>query len=558
LPQSASLFNIARKKIIRPNKAIGSLIASFALGNTQEQAGKSDFVIAAKVLMNQISFPQAKRDFFSPESVRAGEFKWWLVLPALAASLLAFLALTTKFYAPLLAILGAVAVVGLVWAIRYTTAHPEWLACFLVMLALLIDASFFADRTRAVVHYGLLVAFCLPILPKILNIGIWQGGFRQYLLYFAWALITVTYSSASLDSVVRLVAAVLSFGALAAGMTSFTSIDRTTRLLSRYLIGCVAVLAITLAGSLILRGAAWQTPLDSFNAEYVSQLRSHGITVAGLDRFRGIFSNPNTIGVLMLATVSSSLIVWKSASRKRKFMLAIVMAAALASDLAADSRTPLVALGIGGAAYLLWKYRTRGALAFAALLALAVAVLVVSGVDLHAYAMRGQGDLTGRTDMWRFVIQQIKVHPVLGYGYETAGNVLKGRYSPLWDRMWNEGSHTSLHDGYLDHMVGVGIPATIFWLYIMLRPWVFVFRQPGDPGHLKSIALLIVIPLLIHNLTEASLGDCDGPIGVLFALTWFMAERYRLLASLRAKTVRNERLSREPAGVRAILSCQSG
>jgi O-antigen ligase len=280
----------------------------------------------------------------------------------------------------------------------------------------------------------------------------------------------------------RLTASILSFCALGACMLDLNSADDVNRLLSRYLTGCAVALGIALAGSIVLRGAAWTTPMDSFSAEYVSQLEAHGVTIEGLDRFRAIFTNPNSIGVLALVTVSVAMVLWGDADRRRKLLLAIVIVVALASDLIADSRTPLVALAVGCAAYSLWKYRARGALVCAGVLALAVVVLIVSGVDLRDYTMRGEGNLTGRTDMWSFVIEQVRARPILGYGYETSGSVLQSPYSPLWDTMWNEGVHTSLHDGYLDHVVGVGIPATILWLYIMMRPWVFVLRQPGDPG----------------------------------------------------------------------------
>lgn len=509
--------------------------------------------------MNQAALPPARQAIFSPVSSRTGaNFGLWLFLPASAAiAAVVFLALTDQYYDPLIAIGGVAALIGLVWAVRYTTEHPEWLACFLALLGILIDAYFLGKTARASLHYGLLLLFSLPILPRLFrSSALWRGGFRQYLFYFGWAAITITYSVAPLNSLARLTASLLSFCALAACMTSFTSADDVARLLSRYLTGCVIALAVALAGTIVVRGGAWSTPWDSFSATYVSQLQAQGVTLYGLDRFRAIFSNPNTIGVLSLVTISTSLIVWGSVTGKRKLLLAVIIAVAFGIDFIADSRTPMVALAAGCTAYALWKFRARGVLVLAGVIALAAAALIFSGIDLREYTMRGEGNLTGRTDMWRFVIQQVKARPILGYGYETAGSILRSPYSPLWDLMWNEGVHTSLHDGYLDHVVGVGIPATLFWLYIMLRPWVFVLRQPGDPGRLKSIAFLIVLPLLLHNITESGIGDCEGAIGALFGLVWFMAERYRLTMLARAKTTSAENLSRRPAGVKAILYFQ--
>jgi hypothetical protein len=62
---------------------------------------------------------------------------------------------------------------------------------------------------------------------------------------------------------------------------------------------------------------------------------------------------------------------------------------------------------------------------------------------------------------------------------------------------------------------------------------------------------------LLHNFTESGIGDCEGAIGALFGLAWFVAEKYRLTMLARSKIVRDETLGRRPAGVKAILYCRA-
>ena len=104
-------------------------------------------------------------------------------------------------------------------------------------------------------------------------------------------------------------------------------------------------------------------------------------------------------------------------------------------------------------------------------------------------------------------------------------------------------------------MVGVGVPATLLWLFIILRPWASLFRHEDDPWGLKPLALLVIVPLLILNFTESGAGDCHYTTGVIFVLCWAIAERARLLAIERAAHDRREARARMSPGFAAIASC---
>ena len=176
-----------------------------------------------------------------------------------------------------------------------------------------------------------------------------------------------------------------------------------------------------------------------------------------------------------------------------------------------------------------------------------------SGITSAEYTGRGDvTTLTGRTEMWAYVVQEIKRRPLVGYGYEVAGMIFQSKYFPIWFGPWDEGAQSSLHNGYLNHAIGVGIPATLFWLFIMLRPWWFAMRQSEDPWNLKPLALLVVIPCLIHNMSEASIGDFLGMVGILFGLSWAIGERYRLLVQEQAVAAREKALDLMPPGVAAL------
>lgn len=444
----------------------------------------------------------------------------------------------------------------LLYGVAYVARHDEWLIFPVALLFLLIQVSFLSDSIRAPFHYGTLTLFCLPVLPKAWRSGILgTGGFKLYLIYFAWAALTITYSLAPVYSVARLGESVLVMIALAVCALGIREPGDVTRLLSRFLLACGVVLVLLAAAATILpRGIAWQSPLESYTPAELAAMAKSGISVAGLDRFRGLFNGPNDVGAFMLVVVGAALVCWRSAVTRERLILAVMVIAAVGFDVLADSRSAFVAIALGSGLFMMWKWRLRGVLLCAGVLVAAAAVMLHAG--LFDYVGRGDvTTLTGRTDMWEFVVQKIRERPLFGWGYETSGAVFESRYFPLWWGPWDLGPHSSLHNGYLGHAIGVGIPATALWLYVVLRPWVFALRQEKDPWNLKPIFFFVVIPILINNFSEQILGDFGGgTAALLFGLAWVIAERHRLLTLERVEHKRRSALNALPSATRVLAS----
>jgi hypothetical protein len=320
------------------------------------------------------------------------------------------------------------------------------------------------------------------------------------------------------------------------------------RIIRCLMLACVVVTLATASASAVLPNRiTWGT-----------ELQQNGPNPDDLDevaRFQGPFDNPSRLGELALVTVGLVMTYFEFAERKEQKYL--VGAAILAGGLTAlaDSRSGLLALAVGSSLYALWRHRLKGLAVLAAAGILIVALLVVEGSVVAPYLWRGNvWTVTGRTDMWPFVLQQIAARPLFGYGYQTAGAILSGRFFPLWWGPFNEGVHNSVHNGYLSLMVGVGVPAFVFWLYIMLHPWFSLFRQSDDPWRLKRAFFFLVIPLLLVNLDEEMLGECLGPSGFLFVMLWALAEQHRLRTIRQKFMARREAMRSAPAAIAALRS----
>ncbi len=479
----------------------------------------------------------------APEAPRRGLL---LIAAAIGAVFILYL-LNGGSYYPVLGIVGLAGAIAVYKASAITRMDRQWLIVPLAMLAIFVNSLFLAGAPRAAFHYGLVILFCAPCVPIVWREGYFRrGGFELYSVYFAWALFTISYSLAREFSILRLLDATLVFSALSVVVFELKDGADVARLVERFIIGCgffVVLLAISAVA--LPRSITWDVPdLYTLNQQ--------------VERFRGLLDNPNDVGGLMLITVGPTLAFWNRFNPRRRKWLGIIALVSVGEAVIADSRTPFIALAVGIVCYVLWRYRLRGILLLAGASVLAVAALPLLGHNISEYTGRGDvTTLTGRTEMWAYVVQEIQHRPLVGYGYEVAGMIFQSKYFPIWFGPWDEGAQSSLHNGYLNHAIGVGIPATLFWLFIMLRPWWFVMRQSEDPWNLKPLALLVVIPCLIHNMSEASIGDFLGMVGILFGLSWAIGERYRLLVQEQAVAAREKALDLMPPGVAALQTLRA-
>lgn len=413
-------------------------------------------------------------------------------------------------------ILGAAAVAGgilIVWAARRVQGSGAHLLCALLLIEELSGASFLplTNDQLYLFRYPLLIAFCgASVWTAFQNSEILQGGFLDYLIYLGMGVISISYSLLPSYSTARISAAILMFMGIVRIARAVASRKDIEELLSWYLIGTGIVWTV------ILISLVFMSPDVVWDVEEMT----------GLVRLRGIYGSPNQIGEIALATVGVGMVIWNSTSGWKRAMLAVQMATAVVLAGLADSRSPFVGLAVGGLLYLVWRYRLR---AVPIILAVSVAgYILVAQLDPE-YLDRGDvASLTGRTDIWKFAVEKIKQRPLIGYGFEVEGEILKARDFPIWWGPWEEGPRSSLHSNYLSKAVSLGIPALVFWVFFFMRPWLALLRREDDPWNLKPLFFLVVVPILLLDFTEGTAGDCRFAVGMISTLCWALAERQRL------------------------------
>lgn len=437
------------------------------------------------------------------------------------------------------AAMGVVGFAVLAWSVRATRIDPRWLLIALVLeetLPYLNIIPLDPETGRWFIRFPLLLAFAIPAIPVAWKSGtLKQGTFRLWMLYFAWAAITVVYSIVPATSGGRLLADVMVFFVLSVVASGVNDESDVEDVLRRLLIG-LALLQLLMLVSFV----AFPSDL-SWNDDD-----------SGILRFSGIFSAPNEVGAVTLATMGVSLAYWHAVSGWRRAAVAVLMAMSLAFAGLADSRSTFVALAAGCSAYVVWSYRAKG-LAVVLLLALAAGGAYTSmGMIDRTYVNRDVTTLTGRKEAWDFEIYKIRENPLLGYGYNVEGAIFKDRYFQNWEIFWDRGANTPLHNGYLSVAVGLGIPALALLIFIFLRPWIALFRSKEDPWRLKPLFFFVMLPCLILGLDETGVAEPRYVKGIVMFVCWMIAERRRL-ASLAEVTLEVQSARWSPFAVNARM-----
>jgi O-antigen ligase len=437
-------------------------------------------------------------------------------------------------------VLAGLSLVPLIYGIRYSLLHPSW---FIFALIVEETVPYFSvipldPGSRWFLRYPLLFPLALPALWVAFKTRmLFRGRFGLMVIFFGWGAVTLAYSLNPAVSAGRLIPDFLLFATICFAASHIENADDVQVVLGRFVLGCGILQVITAFAYLFLPEVLGGSG-ETLRATWMIDER-------GLYRFCGIFNEPNAVGSLMLATVGAGVAHWHAVtSRWRKVLLALSMTAAVIFAVFADSRSETFAAVLGCVGYGLWKYRWKGAAVVAVVAVLALGCFSVFSSAIEPYLNRGVDSMTGRTEAWSFELSKAEDSPVLGYGYQSEGEILRdGRFRD-WEDIWNRGAGTPLHNGYMTLIIGTGIPATILWLVIFIGPWLALFRNGEDPWNLMPLALLVIIPALLLSIDESGLSEPRYVRGLLLFMCWAMAERYQQVRQAQAADAEMQPVSR--------------
>lgn len=225
--------------------------------------------------------------------------------------------------------------------------------------------------------------------------------------------------------------------------------------------------------------------------------------------WRGIFWEKNTLGAMMAfgtaAAIAAS--VCQPSQRWIWWGLATFMAAMV---LMSTSKTALLALLLAGAGCGAIHLVRRG-FGFAALILCGGGLVVfVGGLILSVApvtvieAMGRDATLTGRTDIWIILAEQVEDRPWTGFGY---GAFWSGEYGPaFWVRQRTQWDVPTAHNGWLELVLAIGIPGVVLMMVSLgaslARAFGRLFRGPEAYWAIVFLVLIALISISESNLVQ--------------------------------------------------------
>lgn len=188
--------------------------------------------------------------------------------------------------------------------------------------------------------------------------------------------------------------------------------------------------------------------------------------------WKGIWWEKNTLGAMM-AWGSVSALAAAQINPERRWTWRTMAVLCTALVLLSTSKTALLAwvLGVGGIAGI---GLCRQGFGFAAMtLCLSLTGAVLAGMALliapiEALELLGRdATLTGRTDIWGVLLDQIRAAPWTGYGYRAywvaeTGPVFWVRQETAWDV-------PTAHNGWLETALAIGLPGVALLVMVYFR-----------------------------------------------------------------------------------------
>ena len=177
-----------------------------------------------------------------------------------------------------------------------------------------------------------------------------------------------------------------------------------------------------------------------------------------------------------------------------------------------------VAMALVGVGLVLWAKRRR-LLVFFMGPALIITFFTYQDAILQALGRDRPGNwitLTGRLPWWEAAFSAWGRHPWTGWGYASGG-----RFVAL--ESIGGGAVSSVHSGYLEVLVGVGIIGLIPFLYALGRVVIWSWRQMAARSE-TAIAVLI-FPLVLRTAVSSGFGGWLNAEFVLFFLLAAIADR---------------------------------
>ena len=244
--------------------------------------------------------------------------------------------------------------------------------------------------------------------------------------------------------------------------------------------------------------------------------------------FNGIFPFKNLLGEVMATGTLATLHGIRVARRRylgKLFMLFVFVGMAYASKSTAALLVSLVFCGISGLDSLWRKGRAARLTGVISAVFLApVLIVAVVAPDSFLELIGKDPTLTGRTQIWAYVIQDIWMKPWLGWGYFGFWSLSNPAALEISDAV--QWVVPQAHNGLLEFLLNVGVVGTALFVFLLVRNVVLAVRCLHTPDRALAIStIMCCVGILLEGVSETVLLAPTQSLTPVMFITGLMCER---------------------------------
>lgn len=378
------------------------------------------------------------------------------------------------------------------------------------------------NETATYLTFGLLGGFTMLLVMS----GNWRGlatlATPSFLLFGGWMMLTIVLSQDPATSVRRFVLTACVVTLTAALML----LPRTQGELMRYFsVAALALLASCYLGVLLAPHLSMHLASDLHEAQLAGNWRGvfgHKNMAAGITAmlvFVGIYTARSGAWLSGVAITALAFVFLLNTAGKSS--LALTLAVLMLSALTTVVRSfPLRALMLFTPLVLLNLF--------------SVGTVMIDGLAEIAKVLPLDASFTGRTDIWTFALQSLRLRLVTGYGFAAFWGTDAIRDLPAGKEWAEMASHS--HNGYLDSALGMGLPGLVLLVIVLVIVPLRNFQaadRSGNGGPLLTLMLQLWLFGLYLSSLESFFLDRADPLWFTFLLAVFglhYLARFRLKA----------------------------
>lgn len=252
-----------------------------------------------------------------------------------------------------------------------------------------------------------------------------------------------------------------------------------------------------------------------------------GIAQKYNSRWQGIAGNPNSFGITAIASFWASLSVLYLVNA-HKWYYRFVLLLSFSALIGSGSKTSIVVSIVIFLSMFLFvslekvnftkKLLIIGSCGFVVAILILSIVLVMPellGIEGATTAMGRNATFSGRTTLWAYGWKMSQLKPLWGWGFDSNMSVLQ----------FMGGGYGQFHSGYLDLLVrGGSLGFFLVGIYI-LNVMNLMLNSALISRRESMLFLSLIVAILIHNITEASLFRGTNLFWFLIVFSYYVIDK---------------------------------